>query len=266
MPRIHFIEIHEQPWFPSSMRDGVTDALQFGLNLSRVYGPIAPLLQRVLDSTRSGSIVDLCSGGGGPWFDLVGKVESRNREGHGSVPQVWLTDKYPNHGARENLGAASESPVAFYPGSVDATSVPAQLKGVRTMFTSFHHFSPDGAQAILQNAVDAGEGIAVFEVTRRHPVTIALVNLWVLMLIVGTPWIRPFRWSRLFWTYFIPIIPISMFFDGTVSCLRTYRPQELRDIAASLTGQDYEWEAGEQSTGKVPVTYLIGSPRRSASG
>ena len=43
MRRLHFIELHEQQWIPSSLRDGVTDALQFGLNLLRAYAPIAPL-------------------------------------------------------------------------------------------------------------------------------------------------------------------------------------------------------------------------------
>ena len=86
MRRVQFIELHEQPWFPSSIRDEITDALQFGFNLFEVYAPIAPLLQNALDSTRSGSIVDLCSGGGGPWLDLSRKLQSRKREGEPPGP------------------------------------------------------------------------------------------------------------------------------------------------------------------------------------
>jgi uncharacterized membrane protein len=70
MRRVQFIELHEQPWFPSSLRDEITDALQFGLNLLKAYAPIAPLLQGTLDSIRSRSIVDMCSGAGGPWLNL----------------------------------------------------------------------------------------------------------------------------------------------------------------------------------------------------
>jgi hypothetical protein len=44
---------------------------------------------------------------------------------------------------------------------------------------------------------------------------------WVLFLFACTPWIRPFRWSRLLWTYVVPIIPAVLLFDGIVSCLRT---------------------------------------------
>jgi hypothetical protein len=45
-----------------------------------------------------------------------------------------------------------------------------------------------------------------------------------------------------------------------VSCLRTYRPQELREMVEKLTANEYQWEIGERGTGKVPITFLIGSP------
>jgi hypothetical protein len=134
------------------------------------------------------------------------------------------------------------------------------------MFTSFHHFSPQEARAILQNAADAGEGIGVFEITRRAPLTIGLMFAWALMPFVCAPWIRPFRWSRLLWTYLIPVIPLVFLFDGVVSCLRTYRPQELREIVDKLTAGEYQWEIGEHSSGKAPITYLIGYPQTRVAG
>jgi hypothetical protein len=264
MRRVQFIEIHEQPWFPSSIRDEITDALQFGFNLSNGYAPIVPLLQSALDSTGKRSVVDLCSGGGGPWLELSRKLQYRERQGYPPGIQICLTDKYPNLTAIQNVGAASENHIIFYPGSVDATNVPLELKGFRTMFTSFHHFPPEEARAILQNAVDAGEGIGIFEITRRAPSTIGLIFAWVLLLFVCTLWIRPFRWSRLLWTYLVPIIPLVLVFDGVVSCLRSYRAQELLAIAEKLTAGGYRWETGELSTGKVPITYLIGYSRASS--
>jgi hypothetical protein len=258
MRRVQFIELHEQPWFPRSVRDEITDALQFGLNLLTVYAPIAPMLQSAIDSTQSRSIVDMCSGGGGPWLDL-----SRKRRGDVQVLRISLTDKYPNLRAFQNFRAASENQITFHPDSVDAMKVPHELKGFRTMFTSFHHFPPEEARAILQNAVDASQSIGVFEITRRALSTISLMFPWALLLFVFTPLIRPFRWSRLLWTYVVPIIPFVLLFDGVVSCLRTYRPQELRGIIEQLTATEYRWQVGEYSRarGQVPITYLIGCPR-----
>lgn len=260
MRRVQFIELHEQPWFPPFLRHEITDALQFGLNLLEAYAPIAPLLQSALDSTRCRSIVDLCSGGGGPWLHL-----SRKLQPDAQVFRILLTDKYPN--LRATVRASSENHIAFYPYSVDALKVPGELRGFRTMFTSFHHFPPEEAYAILQNAVDAGQSVGIFEITRRAPLTIALMFPWALMPFLFTPLIRPFRWSRLLCTYLIPIIPLVLLFDGVVSCLRSYRPQELRELIAKLSGIKYHWEVGEHSkaSGQAPITYLIGYPQAGVS-
>jgi hypothetical protein len=265
MRRVQFIELHEQPWFPSSLRDDVTDAVQFGFNLMRAYEHTAPLLQSVIDSTANGtsdrqSIVDMCSGGGGPWLDLSRKLQCRNTSDSAGL-QIWLTDKYPNLKAFQSISASSGHNVSYYPESVDAMNVPRALKGMRTMFTSFHHFSPEDARAILQNAVDAGESMGVFEITRRTPSTIGVIFIGTLLLFLHTPRIRPFRWSRLLWTYLIPIIPLVLLFDGVVSCLRTYRPQELRQIVEKLRSCQYTWEVGELEGRRAPVTYLIGYPK-----
>jgi hypothetical protein len=254
MRRVQFIEIHEQKWFPSSIRDEITDALQFGLNLLGAYAPVVPLLRGALDG--GSSVVDLCSGGGGPWMGLASQLLAES-----PGMQVWLTDRHPNREAIRNVGTGVEGQVRFWPDSVDAMHVPGELKGFRTMFSSFHHFSEEKACAVLQHAIDAHEGIAVFEVTRRSPAAIVLMFPWALMTWVCTPWIRPFRWSRLVWTYLIPIIPLVLLFDGVVSCLRSYRPSELRQAVQKLSSNAYQWDVGELSTGKVPITYLIGCPK-----
>ena len=256
MRRIHLIEIHEQPWLPSVLRDGVTDALRFGMNLFHAYASIAPRLQGALDATDGRSIVDLCSGGGGPWISLFRRMPQKTGE-----LQVLLTDKYPNLGGGRNGQVAGDHHIRSHPASVDAMKVPCDLKGLRTMFTSFHHFSPEEARAILQNAVDAREGIAVFEITRRAPLTIGFMFPYVALLSAGTLWIRPFRWSRLLWTYLVPIVPLILLFDGVVSCLRTYRPQELRELVDKIDAPGYRWEIGEQASGRLPITVLIGCPQ-----
>jgi hypothetical protein len=255
MRRVQFIELHDQPWFPASLRDDVIDALQFGLSLLKTYASIAPLLRGAFTSARNRSFIDMCSGGGGPWLYL-----SRQVGGAAQAIHVCLTDKYPNLRAFQNLSAASQDRITFSPDPVDAMKVPCELKGFRTMFTSFHHFSPEQARAILQDAVDAGQDIGVFETTKRTPLAIALMFLWALMPLFFTPWIRPFRWSRLLWTYVIPIVPFVFLFDGIVSCLRTYRPAELREMVGNLRANQYQWEIGEESgaAAEMPITYLIG--------
>jgi hypothetical protein len=263
MRRLQLIELHEQSWFPSFLRDEITDTLQNGMNRFAAYAPVAPLLQTALQSTSSAAVIDMCSGGGGPWLDLSRRLQNIAP----TSLQILLTDKYPNLHAFQSAGAASQNHITFHSAPVDATKVPPELRGFRTMFTSFHHFQPAEARAILQNAVDARQAIGIFEVTRRAPAAIALMFLWALLPFLFTPWIRPFRWSRLLFTYVLPVIPFVLLFDGIVSCLRSYRPQELRELIANLPPAEYYWDVGERSnsSGRVPIAYLIGYPRASVS-
>jgi hypothetical protein len=78
----------------------------------------------------------------------------------------------------------------------------------------------------------------------------------------------PLRWSRLLWTYLIPVIPFVLFFDGLISCLRAYSLGELQEMTSGLEGGGYRWEIGEKTGGLLPVriTYLIGCPQRVSVG
>jgi SAM-dependent methyltransferase len=259
MRRIQFIELHDQPWFPSFLRDEVTDALQYGLTLFTLYEPIAPILQSLLEKTAATRIVDLCSGGGGPLLEL-----SRAIPLDGKL-QILLTDKYPNRRAFDRIRTASMQRVEFRSEPVDAMHVPRDLTGVRTIFTSFHHFPPEQAAALLRDAMEARQPIGIFEITARALSAVAWIPAWALFAFLCAPLIRPFRWSRLLWTDVIPVVPVVLLFDGIVSCLRSYRPNELLDIAGKLKGNEYAWKAGEiaaKAGGKI--TYLIGSPQLAA--
>jgi hypothetical protein len=258
MRRIQFIELHEQRWFPSTLRNEITDALQCGSEILKAYVSISTLLQRALVAAGSRSIIDICSGSGGPWLDL-----SQTLRGGTPAYSILLTDKFPNLVAFENMKTASANGIDFHRSSVDAIKVPLELDGFRTMFSSFHHFPPAQARAILQNAVDAKQGIGIFEVTSRTVSAIGMMFLWFLTPFLFTPSIRPFRWSRLLYTYVLPIIPLVLLFDGVVSCLRTYQTRELDELIKGLAAPEYRWDVGEQpgTLDGLPITYLIGYPR-----
>jgi hypothetical protein len=258
MRRLQWFEIHDQPWFPDSLRDLVTDTLQFLWNFFGFYEPIIPRLRNALQEARTHQILDLCSGGGGPWLRLVRDFESKER-----LPvNVCLTDKFPNPKAFERARDTSHTRVVFRAAPVDATCVPRDLQGFRTIFSSFHHFPPEGARAILQDAVERQQGVGVFELPKRDWLTILLVSFIPVMAFALVPFMRPFRWSRLLWTYLIPVVPFVLWFDGVISCLRAYTPEELRELTHGLGRDEYHWEAGEESNRRlpVPITYLIGYP------
>jgi hypothetical protein len=261
MRRSSLLEIHDRPWFPGFLRDHVTDALQLLLNLAGVYRPIVPRLRQALQQAHARHIIDLCSGAGGPWPRLA---ESLRREGSLSFV-VLLTDKYPHTEISPLATASAEKQrTYFHREPVDATHVPAELSGFRTIFNSFHHFPPPEARSILQDAAEKHQGIGIFETPGRHAVTLLLVCLIPVGYFLLAPVQRPFRWSRLFWTYLLPVIPFVLFFDGIVSCLRVYSPRELQELVSALPASEngYDWQIGVERGGllRVPVTYLIGIP------
>src|SRR6266567_157813 len=259
MKRRQLIEIHDQDWCPRAVRDGVTDFLQYAANHWNYYAAVLPTICYFLDRLKVPRVIDLCSGGGGPWPGICHIVAG---PASGSF-RVILTDKYPNLTAFQLARERSGGLIDFREEPVDASALPRDLCGFRTMFSSFHHFPPAEARAILQDAVNCRQGIGIFEMTGRDAATILrmFTSPFSVMRLAGS--IRPFRWSRLLLTYLIPLIPLVVLIDGIVSCLRTYTIPELTELTRSLSGAPYDWEIRKvRSPGApFPLLYAIGWPR-----
>jgi hypothetical protein len=114
----------------------------------------------------------------------------------------------------------------------------------------------------LQDSFIKRRGIGIFEAPARRMLTFLSLLFIPLAAWLFVPFRRPFRWSRLLWTYVIPVIPFVLFFDGLISCLRAYSPAELQEMTRGLATNGFRWEIGEKSGGILPVrvTYLVGCP------
>jgi hypothetical protein len=255
--RRHYLEIHDQPWCPPAVRDGATDCLRLIAVVGRQFNGAVASLEEALAATGDRYVVDLGSGSGGPWLSLYDKVAPAN-----GLPIVVLTDLFPNLTAMIQANHRSRGRIQFVPGPVSAMAVPPTLPGLRTLFTAFHHFKPSEASAILQDAADAGQAIAIYEQTRRTIWALLFMVVLAPLAFLGVPLIRPFRWSRLFWTYVIPAIPLVLLHDGIVSCLRTYTESELKVMTEQLEGPEYVWRIGRKRTLLSPlgISYLVGYP------
>lgn len=251
-------ELEDQPWFPAIIRDLATDYLQFVEAKAALHRPVVPLLTDAIRASGATRVIDLCAGGGGP---VVALREDLERAGV-DVPFV-LTDKYPNLPAFAAITAAHPR-ITGHPVPVDAAAVPRELTGFRTVFNAFHHFRPGAARAVLRSAIDARQPIGIFEIPER---TIGMVLVTVimapLMVFLTAPLIRPFRWERLLFTYLIPLVPLTCLWDGLVSMLRAYTPEELEELARSHGDVGYSWKAGKVKLDRstAHLTYLVGIPR-----
>lgn len=262
---MHLVELEDLPWVPAAVRDGGTDFLDFMTARTRLYAEAVDALVAVLDATGSRSLVDLCSGGGGGTLALRDELRRRGRDD----VDLTLTDRYPSASARARVEALRDARVRYRDEPLDVLGPQPALAGVRTMSGALHHFRPEEIQVILQRIVDAGHAVAVFDVAaspmlRKVPTPLvpllALPNMVALAVatLVTAPLLRPVRASRLALTYGLPLVPALVAFDGTVSAIRAYEPDELLAITARLAGTErYQWRAARAGR----ALYLTGTPR-----
>lgn len=254
----HFFEFEDLHWFPDIIRESMTDYLRYLITKVNIYHPVIPLIIEGLNQTNSNQIIDLCSGGGG----AIEQIQNDIRRKSGLEMKIILTDKYPNYSAFEYLSGKTKGSISFSEISIDAADVPEKLKGFRTIFSGFHHFSKDYATLVIKNAVDNRAGIGIFDGGDKNILAVfAILIFHPIGFFLFTPFFRPFRFSRLFFTYIIPVIPFCTIWDGIVSISRLYKPQELLAIAHEAGNGNYIWKAGKlRSDLGLNVTYLIGYP------
>lgn len=255
MKRMQLVELEDLPWFPGVLRDAGTAFLEFAVRVSGHAKLLAPTVERALRESGATRIVDLCSGGGGPVRIVSDALVERGL----NVPVV-LTDKFPNAAAFAHATEGTGGRITGRTEPVDATAVPADVVGLRTMFNAFHHFPPGVARKVLADAMEHRQPIAVFEVVSREPLPLLGLLLTPLTVTLSMPFWRPFQWPWVVWTWLLPVMQPFVLWDGVVSWLRIYGPDELRELVAGLDAPGWTWEIGQIKLGDAPAhaTYLIG--------
>ncbi|MBS1109531.1 MAG: hypothetical protein H6Q88_1523 [Anaeromyxobacteraceae bacterium] len=256
-PRLQLFEFTDLPGLPRPIRRWLGDYLRGIVTLTRLFEPAAPRIAALLRSTGTDQVVDLCSGAGGPWPALAPGVEAAL----GRPVHVRLTDLHPDGEAWAWLEASAARGVIGHPGAVRADHVPDDLPGVRTLFDGFHHLPPASARAVLADASRHGVPILAAEAVERSALGLIGVLFSPLLVWLVTPFLRPVTMSRLLFTYAVPVIPLLVLFDGVVSVLRCYRPEELLALAADLPG-DLEWRVDRARPWGPAATFLTGTPRQ----
>ena len=256
--KLRLFEFEDKTWLPAIIREGMTDYLRFILNSGNFYEPASPLIMQLLQQTSAIQVIDLCSGGGG----TIEQIQKNLQQQYQQEVKFVLTDKFPNINAYQFIQNNTGGKVDYIALPVDAAKVDPSLKGVRTIFSAFHHFDKATAREVIQNAVDDKQAIGVFDGGDKNIfIILAIIILHPIIIILCTPFFRPFKWSRLLFTYIIPLIPLFTVWDGIVSIARLYTPQQLLDIANSVDSTGYCCTAGKvKNKYGMKITYLMGYP------
>ncbi len=253
-------EFEDQPWFPAIIRDSMTDYLRFLFREFKLYQPILPVLKDALTKTQTNHILDLCSGSGGAveliYDDLMVTFDKDVK--------IILSDLFPSELTYQYLSDKTHGGISGVKTPVDAADVPSDIKGFRTIFSGFHHFKRQKATEVLKNAVEAEAGIAIFDGGNKSLWMILLIVIGhPILLVLCTPFFKPFRLSRYIFTYLIPVIPFCTVWDGVISIMRLYSPKEMLQIALNANNENYFWTSGKvKNKFGMSIAYLVGYPRK----
>jgi hypothetical protein len=259
MKRIHLFEFEDFAWFPNWIRVCLTRLMVVMHRLLGTNQELADLVGKGLEFSSRPSIIDLCSGSGGA---MIGVAKTLKEDYQIKNLTLTLTDLFPNKELASKINQDNSGNIAYRSTSVDATNVPSDLIGLRTMVCSFHHMKPATARSILENVKDRKQLICIYEISdNSFPIFLwwIVLPLNFIMAFLITPFVRPLTWKQVLFTYLIPIIPFFFAWDGAVSNARTYTLEDLDVLLKGLETEDYEWEKG-RITGMTKKIYILGTP------
>jgi len=248
----HWIELEDLPGFPAVLRQQQVEFIGWLVDRFGIYAPVVPLLSAAVAHTGNAQVTDLGSGSGGPIHDLA------RREGLAHIGFL-LTDRFPVP-ARSN---AALPRVTWHPEPVDALAADLPGDGLLTLFNAFHHFTPEQQRQLVRS--HASRGVMVFEVLQ--PTVFAFLKILVTTTIgqlVLAPFVRPFRWGRLLFTYLIPVNLITIPWDGLVSVLRSSHASTLLERLRPTVSAGHTLEGGTVGPWWAPVTWVRCLPDRPA--
>ncbi|TKA65064.1 hypothetical protein B0A49_06000 [Cryomyces minteri] len=164
------------------------------------------------------TIIDFCSGGGGP-VPTIERLVNQERASQGEKPIPFLlSDIHPHLDAW--ITASSRSAHLSFAYTSDT-------RVFRLYCLAFHHFPDALARKTLASTLATSDGFAIIELQDRHVFSLALMALDLLLVFFVSPLWFWGDWLRLLFTNIVPLLPVIQAFDGAVSCLRTRTFEEV---------------------------------------
>ncbi len=134
MKRIHLFEFEDFKWFPNWIRISLTRLMVVMHKFLGTNQELAKLVSKALEYSSKPCIIDLCSGSGGPMIKLAQTLQDDYQI---KVIDLILTDLYPDKELASIINQNDSPHISYLITPIDATNVPADLVGVRTMVCSF---------------------------------------------------------------------------------------------------------------------------------
>ena len=259
--RRHAFEFGDQSWMKGAWRAAYLDCLNFGLRVGGQFRPVHKAYSAWAQRAGAGTVLDLGSGGAAPIETLILGARADGN----AMPKIVLSDLFPSaahyEAMKQRLGAEAidyvSEPVSAL--KVDRPDLPA-----RSICSTFHHFRPDDARALVEDAIRNGSGLFILEPLQRNLRHFLLVLLSGPFAYMLAPFFaRRFSVFSLLFCTLLPIIPLMVMWDGCVSALRMYTPDEIRAMIPEELRTKVDVETGEfPYIGAFGATFVAMTRRR----
>lgn len=199
-------ELEDYSWFPAVLRKFQTDYIGFVVSKFSIYEGFIEYLNK--QNVKANIQFDLCSGSAEPASTIFKKSSSFN--------ELLLSDKFPSYPSIKN---------------VDVLEAKFEDRFTYTMFNAFHHFDDKEKLQIVEKIKNAKAQAYFVEILEPNFLFIIKVLFATTIgTILISPFIKPFSFKRLFFTYIIPINIINISYDGIISVLKSRSLSQYQEL------------------------------------
>jgi len=242
-----WFELEDQAWFPNILREQQTAFIGWMVRAFGLYKGIDQVLAQEV-SKHNGTITDLGSGAGGPWKQLAMSPLLRGAS-------IELTDLYPQ--APTELAPNC----SYYSKPLSALQPLPHAKGLVTLFNAFHHFTPEQREQMIRNLVLNGRSFMAAEILAPTVLDfLRILTATTIGQLLFAPFIRPFSWKRMLFTYVLPINILTVTWDGLASVFRGISAKDMEAMAAKARQLGASAKTVRLGTWYAPVRILLVSP------
>jgi hypothetical protein len=214
-------ELEDYTRFPPVFRNFQTEFIGFVVARFGVYDAFIQHLKTLPLPMQS--MTDLCSGSGEPAMSIFRKS---NRFSH-----LRLSDKFPK------ALVSNDAQIVYESQSTDVLAMEFKQGTCFTMFNAFHHFEDEEKLKIVQKIQHSGSDAFIVEIL--EPTFFCLLKVYFTTTVGNlllAPFVRPFSFKRLFFTYIIPVNLITITFDGMVSVVKSRTAEQYQNLFANSGG------------------------------
>ncbi len=240
-------ELEDYAWFPPLLRRFQAEYIGQLAAGTKVYRPVLPILKKMIDQHTPHQITDLCTGSTDPMQYLAKELASPQR--------IVLTDKFPlpRPGFSPGIHDIPQQVVLF-----DVLQDAFEPNQLYTMFNAFHHFTEAEQLALMQRVKASGSAFLWVEILNPGFLNAlkisAATTLGQLLL---APFVRPFSWLRLLFTYILPLNLITVTVDGLISVAKSKPLSHYQMLARIASGEGYAVSVWHQKTAFLTTLTII---------